>query len=828
MHATLVALGLKIGDMPMWQRFFHSKIGLTLASVVLGIIGTLGFAPYQFWVVTLVTLGFEFFYVASLKSKGQVFWSLWLYFTAINAATLSWLNFVMHGFGEMPLLLSWLLEILLSAYLAFFHALLGCFAYSLAHRRLKAAPAKPAPVEDEDDWDDDFEDAEADADAEKSAHADAGAKAAAQPAPAAAAAATTEAKDAKPATPEQGPLHFYKNAFCLAFLPVALILADYISGWLFTGFPWMYIGYTALEGPYSAYAPLLGVRGISLVMFISAGALALTLERRYVYLPVAGVLFAIGIFCQGLTFTKDLPAIKITGIQGNVLQQIKWDPRQVMPIIGHYVDQSMPYFGKSDLIIWPESALPVFAQEIGNILQDLNSIAYGQQTPLLAGLQHLEFLSKDEFETFNSIYLLGTAPQLKQVQIYKKRQLVPFGEQVPFEKYTRQLGSIFNFPMSGFTAGEYHQSQLQLHLTATHATAAQPQAQAQHQSQTQNQNQNGAPLAADQTGDASAAAAVAGDAAGSAATDTAIGAADAAGTAGAVDSSAAVANAETDQSADQALETTTALEPSESDDVFIDERAYTNFAENDQAQKLADLGLQSVQTEQTEQTAETDDIEVSIEPAAGAAGTADATVAADDAADAGEVGEHGNVASTEHDTWINGELMEGENEWFASEIPAFPTEVAVPLEQPLTLNFIPAICYESIFPELMTSLHDQNTNGIIMISNDSWFGTTRGPDEHLGIARMRSMEMQKPMIRITNSGHTVLIDKAGKVVQSLPQDQSAILHTDFTPNTGMTPYVRFNNIPLYVLLVLLCGIGWYLRRQEINTLQQNLEALVRP
>lgn len=732
MQAFLITLGFKLGDMQMWRQFLHSKLGLTIASLALGIIGTLGFAPYGFWVVTLITLSFEFLLAATLNTKKQVFWSLWLYFTALNAATLSWLNFVMHGFGQMPLPLSWLLEILLSAYLAIFHGLLGCVAFRITHRVLpsknntkrKTAHAssdtKASPIDDFD-TDESLNEDEIlnDHDASGSSKLKEGslgthktqANFVTDTEQNKVSTHTEDSKQSRKAAAQkanhQGENHFYQNAFLLCFLPLALILADYLVGIVFTGFPWMYVGYIALEGPFSAFAPLLGVRGITLILFICAGALALTLERRYVYLPVAGVLFAVGIFCQGLNFTQDLPAIKVTGIQGNIAQQVKWSPNQVMPTIGLYVDQTMPYFGRSELIIWPESALPVFAQEIEPILQDLNTAAYNSKTPLLTGIQHVDFVNPKKVETFNSIYLLGNSDNVDNAQIYKKRQLVPFGERVPFESVTRKLGSIFNFPMSGFTAGPTQQKQLIVHVTQTHADT--------DSSTTQSKVSN------------------------------------------------------TTSSSSTAALTADKPELTGNEYELIAEVAEVIDNEDVIEAKAADSKSENIE-----------------------------------------------------------ELAEGEQEWFNTAVPKLPTANAQTLESALDLHFIPAICYESIFPELMTSLHDDKTNGIIMISNDSWFGNTRGPDEHLAIARMRSMEMQKPMIRITNSGHSVLIDRTGKVTYRLPQDKLAVLHGDFVPNQGMTPYVRWNNIPLYIILALLCFIGLYLRQRSIDPIQQNLEALVRP
>lgn len=939
MHSALIALGFKLGDMPMWLRFLHSKAGLTLASLALGLIGTLGFAPYQFWIITLITLGFEFCLVRSLTTSKQVFWSLWIYFTALNAATLSWLNFVMHGFGEMPLPLSWLLEIVLSAYLALFHGLLGSLAFKFAHRRLKPETPKSEPQDDLDDYEDEDEDKD-EVNAASVSHANSvdsiasarnvasienkdkvgsvgsagqmvsGAQAHAAPSQAdlhATAHPTDTSEDSKQSQtlnahlkgiqesaqalkataqslqykaqaqaneptshkaspnadlkasyskkgsttpPKMGPLHFYDNVFLLCFLPVALILADYITGWMFTGFPWMYIGYTAIEGPFSAYAPLLGVRGITLVLFVCAGALALTLKRKYVYLPVAGVLFAIGIFCQGLSFTQPLPAIKVTGIQGNIAQQVKWEPRQVMPTISRYVNQTMPYFEHSDLIIWPESALPVFAQEIEPILADLNTIAYHAHTPLLTGIQHLRFLSKQEIESFNSIYLMGTSPELKDVQIYNKRQLVPFGEKVPFESVTRKLGSIFNFPMSGFTAGQAEQQQLELTFTQTHAspeykttTVGKTNQLSTKQPQASNNKQQQTSVAATTNQAAS-------DTAHGTKQDTLASSAkpdiQANGSTNlAAPASLAEPNTPANDStnlADYAHEAN--LTGSAHEAKVVDSDSTKLLADSTNSESAADAtnssadaagsnNLVSDTTVNEIVSAEEDLISQNAKSKANAEPKLPSTVAANEDVDLfiepsmADTGVRQELA-LENEFGPGQELAPGEKDWFDSAIPTFPQDVATPLTEPMTLKFIPAICYESIFPELMTSLHDESTNGIIMISNDSWFGNTRGPEEHLAIARMRAMEMQKPMIRVTNSGYTAIINERGFIINIVPQDKIAILHTDFVPNVGMTPYVRFNNIPLYMILIAMVLLGCYLRKQEINHLKQNLEALVRP
>ena len=115
-----------------------------------------------------------------------------------------------------------------------------------------------------------------------------------------------------------------------------------------------------------------------------------------------------------------------------------------------------------------------------------------------------------------------------------------------------------------------------------------------------------------------------------------------------------------------------------------------------------------------------------------------------------------------------------------------------------------------------------------MISNDSWYGDTRGPQEHLAIAQMRSLEMQKPMIRVTNSGITAYINEKGEIVKRLDSNIDGVLEMDFVPTKGMTPYVRLGNIPLYIILLLLVSLGFYLRSQDQDERLAQLKELIRP
>jgi apolipoprotein N-acyltransferase len=111
-------------------------------------------------------------------------------------------------------------------------------------------------------------------------------------------------------------------------------------------------------------------------------------------------------------------------------------------------------------------------------------------------------------------------------------------------------------------------------------------------------------------------------------------------------------------------------------------------------------------------------------------------------------------------------------------------------------KFATSICYEMEYSdELRQNIHD-DTQFIVNVSNDSWFGTSGGPWQHMEIARMRAIEFGKPVVRATNSGVTVVFDHQGKTIGMLPQFEQKVLRADVAPTTGVTPYTRWGSLPL--------------------------------
>jgi apolipoprotein N-acyltransferase len=101
------------------------------------------------------------------------------------------------------------------------------------------------------------------------------------------------------------------------------------------------------------------------------------------------------------------------------------------------------------------------------------------------------------------------------------------------------------------------------------------------------------------------------------------------------------------------------------------------------------------------------------------------------------------------------------------------------------------ICYEDLFGEELAARFEpaaQAPTVFANISNIGWFGDTIAVGQHLQISRMRTLEFQRPMLRATNTGATVVIDPAGRVTAGLPPYTQGVLDASVEGRTGLTPY----------------------------------------
>lgn len=130
-------------------------------------------------------------------------------------------------------------------------------------------------------------------------------------------------------------------------------------------------------------------------------------------------------------------------------------------------------------------------------------------------------------------------------------------------------------------------------------------------------------------------------------------------------------------------------------------------------------------------------------------------------------------------------------------------------------TFATAMCYEIIFDKQVKDNVTIDTNFILTVSNDTWFGSSIGPLQHMQMAQMRVRELQKPLIRATNNGVTAVTDALGNITQQLPQFEENVLKAKVIPTYGKTPFNIYGYWLLIALVILYLIALCYLRIRNI-------------
>lgn len=235
-------------------------------------------------------------------------------------------------------------------------------------------------------------------------------------------------------------------------LPVFWFAFEWFRGWFITGMPWISIGYAHTESLLAGYGPIVGVYGISAMsILISVALFAVVRHKRYSALILVFLVPVGGLLLQNIDWTEaDGNPLKITMVQGNIPQEIKWQYEQRQNIFNIYWRETVKNWD-SDLIVWPETALPGRSENIEqSILQPMSKTAAEQGSNILTGVIFSEN-AKNRF--YNSMVLLG-----EQQGVYHKRHLVLFGEYYPLRWLLDIMRNWINIPYSDLTPGPDEQA----------------------------------------------------------------------------------------------------------------------------------------------------------------------------------------------------------------------------------------------------------------------------------------------------------------------------------------------------------------------------------
>lgn len=248
------------------------------------------------------------------------------------------------------------------------------------------------------------------------------------------------------------------------WVPAAWLLVEWLRGWFLSGFPWLSLGYSQTDTWLAGLAPVGGVYLLSLALLVGAGALLSLWHERGAWRAAALVAlvlpWTLGLALRGVEWTQVAgEPRRIAILQGAVSQDMKWLESNQQNILDTYARLHRQALG-ADLIVWPESALPDYANLLADYVGAVWSASRDAKSAVVMGIMRVDDSAGADVEPlyFNSLLGLGEG----EPAFYDKRHLVPFGEYFPVPGFVRQWLRLMSLPYSDFTRGAGQQPPLQL------------------------------------------------------------------------------------------------------------------------------------------------------------------------------------------------------------------------------------------------------------------------------------------------------------------------------------------------------------------------------
>ncbi len=250
------------------------------------------------------------------------------------------------------------------------------------------------------------------------------------------------------------------RARLLLVIPSSWIFWEWVRSWIFTGLPWLSTGYAMLDTPLAGFAPLGGVYLVGLIVTLSVvSLLAFDKSRPVVWMPLimVTVIWVSGFWLQSLSWSqRQGEPVNVAIVQNNVPLLDKWGEANRSRIIAEYFARSDEHRDK-DLVVWPEGAVPDYLENLdpafwARIQDHPADFAFGTLHQPRGGTEY-----------FNTIVAAG-----KELRLYNKQHLVPFGEFFPMQGLLDPILRHLTIPMAAFSPWQGPQEPLPLagHLAA--------------------------------------------------------------------------------------------------------------------------------------------------------------------------------------------------------------------------------------------------------------------------------------------------------------------------------------------------------------------------
>lgn len=239
-----------------------------------------------------------------------------------------------------------------------------------------------------------------------------------------------------------------KPFYTILGIPALWVFTEWLRSVIFTGFPWLLLGYSSTESWLAGFAPIVGVYGCSFIIILLSSLLINTFVKKSNYtfaLIITVFIFGFALkYISWVTPSQTSPTT-VSLIQPNTPQELKWDYNFLDTTLNTLQQLTQQALG-SEIIIWPEAAVPMPLPDATPIIHYWESFVRDHQFTLITGI--LNRINQTDYH--NS--LISRSPSSESY--YAKQHLVPYGEYIPFKKYLNTFLDILNLPMPNTHSGE--------------------------------------------------------------------------------------------------------------------------------------------------------------------------------------------------------------------------------------------------------------------------------------------------------------------------------------------------------------------------------------